>query len=365
MKERLRFDREAARLREEFFAGYIRKNSRAYTVVASVILLLEAAMITRALFVFDFGYWRHKLYFVSYIFLFCATLAALIFVLRNRGGRIKPLTMTLAQHLYCTAIIIWALLVAYLDLVADNTPIVFLTVIMSVAGLSVLHPLYYAVNVLASFAVLLSFPTFAEIHYFQEASRGIYLNLGIFALISVLLASRQYRVSRREYDLTRRLEALSFRDQLTGIFNRRMYDEAMERVAAEDSAAVIALFDLDAFKRINDTYGHDFGDTCLKEAAKQLREAFGDCVYRIGGDEFAAICDADLPDAPENRVEAINRRLETVFPGRSVSLSAGFFLRKKGADMSITAVVEAADKALYEAKKSGKRRGVLHRESGR
>ncbi|MBE7004510.1 MAG: diguanylate cyclase [Ruminococcaceae bacterium] len=340
---------------KEFFAEYIRKNSKAYIVVLSIVLLFEAVMIVRAGFVFNFTRLRHRLYLASYIFLFLTTLVGLYFIVQNRRGRASPGAVTFILHLYCVSIIAWSLLVSYLDLTIGNTPIVYLTVIMSVGGLSVISPAFYAANLILSYAVLLSFNVFADIPYFRSGFSGSYINLFIFVIVSFMLALRNYSVSRREQELSNHLHRLSFRDQLTDVFNRRMYDGELRRIDREDAEVLGCLVDLDSFKTINDTYGHEFGDACLTEVAARLRDAFGERIYRIGGDEFAVICEPDGRAALEAKVNAVNRALEKTFPERGVSISAGFSLRGVGG-RPMDAVMEEADAALYAAKGSGKKR---------
>ena len=346
--------REEAAASEAFFQAYIRKNSRAYITAASVVLALECAMIVRGIFVFDFAKTRHVLYFLSYLFLGAATLGGLICVLRNRAGHMSPGGITLVLHLYCTVIIAWSMLVSYLDVAVGNSPIVYMTVIMSVGGLAVLNPVYYAVNLLLSFGLMLTVGITGHLTYFYES--GSIVNLLIFALISLLLSFRQYRVSRREMELSLHLEDLSYRDQLTGIFNRRMYDEELRRIEGEDAAALLGLFDLDAFKGINDSYGHEFGDLCLQEAAKGLLKAYGERAYRIGGDEFAVLCGERDRAGLEESFREINEGLEAAFPGRSISLSGGFAARRAGSAVRTETVIEDADRALYASKRGGRRR---------
>ncbi len=352
------FNREKRKGREEFFAEYVRKNSAIYIAVTSFILVMELVMIVRGLFMFDFGKIRHVLYFSSYVFLICVTVPALVLVLRNRKSRVSPFVITLFQHLYCVAVIAWALFVSYLDMEAGNSPIVYLTVIISTAGLSLMHPVYYASMLLVSGGVLFSFDLFNEMFYFHDGSRGVVLNLLVYAGCALLLVARQYRVSRAEYEMSRHLEFLSFRDQLTGLFNRRRYDEEMARIVREDSAAVLGMIDIDLFKRINDSYGHDFGDECLRKTAAQLSLAFGERVYRIGGDEFAVICDAGQEDALSGKVEELNRSLEEIFPDKNITVSAGFCPRPQGSGITADELVYITDSALYSAKKSGRRRSV-------
>ncbi len=356
------FDQEKNAAVENFFAAYIRKNSVAYMLVLSIVLLFETFMIARSLLVTDLTLLRSRVYFGAYIFLFCITLAGLVVTVLSRNGRVSETCVTLVLHLYCTGIIIWSLLISYLDMVAGNTPIVYLTVIMSIGGLSVVHPLYYAVNLFFSLFMLLTFRNYGNLPYFTPGKDGIYVNLTVFTIISLILDARHYQISRRELELSQYLEKLSYRDQLTGISNRRMYDSAMRQLDEKDLNAMIGILDLDAFKSINDTWGHDFGDACLCTLAGLLTDQFGEGAYRIGGDEFAVICPPVPHDELERRIDEINRHLHALYPGRDVSISAGFCPRPGGEARDAASAAKAADKALYAAKNGGRNRCCFSEE---
>jgi diguanylate cyclase (GGDEF)-like protein len=156
------------------------------------------------------------------------------------------------------------------------------------------------------------------------------------------------------------------RDALTGLFNRRGFDEraALElaRARREESSVAVAVFDLDYFKRINDEWGHDIGDRVLARAAEVLsaeaREI--DIVARFGGEEFVVL----LPgtDAPSAQVFVERVRRELVLEGDpplpTVRASAG--IRAALAPESIEELLQGADSALYEAKRAGRDRSVLY-----
>ena len=349
------FDEKKNIALEEFFASYARKHRLAYIVVLSVIMLFEGVMIVWGLRMFDFSLLRFQAYLAAYIFLLVVSVLGLIVIILNGKERISARFLTLALHLYCTFIIAWSLLVTYLDLIGGHTPIVFFTVIMSVGGLSVIYPVYYAVNLLISFAALLQLGRLDSISYFETSGYGIYLNLFIFVIVSMLLAARHYQISRRELEMSAYLEGLSFRDQLTGIANRRVYDERMRQADEKDRDVMVGMLDLDGFKGINDTNGHDFGDACLIATAQLLRDAFGDGTFRFGGDEFAVICPPAERAVLEEKISTINNCLAARFPEKNISISAGFCRRRSGTGQTMESAAKAADKALYTAKAGGKR----------
>lgn len=143
-------------------------------------------------------------------------------------------------------------------------------------------------------------------------------------------------------------------DALTGLYNRAVFEN---ECASETSfgKAVLTL-DVDRFKVINDTYGHDVGDAVLKKVAALLKSNFraNDRICRIGGDEFVVIMDDVAPDAAEflsGKFSEISGKLAAAEEGiPSTSVSAGLAFGKEG--VSGETLYKNADKALYEVKNS-------------
>lgn len=162
----------------------------------------------------------------------------------------------------------------------------------------------------------------------------------------------------------------SIRDPLTGLFNRRYLDETLQRetrraVRAEHSLGVLVL-DLDHFKAFNDTYGHDAGDTVLRQTASFLTKSVRseDIVCRYGGEEFVIIlpmADAKTTVARAERIRSHLPELAFLHQGCSlgvVTVSIGVaVLPEHGTEPK--ALFEAADAALYCAKREGRDRVVL------
>ena len=121
------------------------------------------------------------------------------------------------------------------------------------------------------------------------------------------------------------------------------------------------MIDIDHFKEINDNHGHSFGDRVLVAVAKALRSAVRthDTVARLGGEEFAMLVpDADLEDAHEIAERARALIADVEIPGATLSSSAGAAATCIGADRS-GGLFDAADRALYEAKRLGRGRTEL------
>jgi len=166
-----------------------------------------------------------------------------------------------------------------------------------------------------------------------------------------------------------KLKVLSYEDALTGLGNRRAFDNSLEaewqRLNNRDLPLSVAMVDVDHFKAYNDTYGHPRGDAILKTIARALRSAaarHGDLVYRIGGEEFAYLLpNTDLIGAHRVAESARQRvyGLGLTHPMDdivSVSLGVGTVRPSSGA--SPGEFLERVDAALYRAKRLGRNRVV-------
>ncbi len=152
-------------------------------------------------------------------------------------------------------------------------------------------------------------------------------------------------------DLEKRLEELSVRDPLTGCYNRRYVESLRSRLERPTSRWGCLLLDLDDFKKVNDTYGHEEGDRVLQGVAHFIRRhgRAEDVVVRLGGDEFAIFVAAGSPE----ELQTIAERLREVSPFESPApFSLGYAFRELGE--CIEDVVARADRSMYEHKKRNK-----------
>ncbi|HEX4128739.1 MAG TPA: GGDEF domain-containing protein [Pirellulales bacterium] len=158
-------------------------------------------------------------------------------------------------------------------------------------------------------------------------------------------------------------------DPLTGLANRRALDDELSRRLSETKRTRLAfcmmLVDLDHFKRINDTLGHDAGDSVLRQAAEAMRKTMRemDLVARFGGEEFAIVLPAtDLLSgtyAAERLRKAMEQALiEVDGDALKVTISAG--IAEIRADETVTMLLRRADAALYAAKSAGRNTSFLH-----
>lgn len=176
-------------------------------------------------------------------------------------------------------------------------------------------------------------------------------------------------LTRKLETANKRLEQMSMTDGLTGIANRRYFDEIMQqewlRAARGHTSLSLILVDIDYFKAFNDTYGHQAGDYCLKKIASALKDALNrpaDLITRYGGEEFAAILpETDinggvvLAEAMRKKVAKLNLPHKKSKTAAHVSISLGVSSAITEGN-SLTTLIGLADKALYKAKDNGRNR---------
>lgn len=187
------------------------------------------------------------------------------------------------------------------------------------------------------------------------------------------LRSTQKKVQESEArikELEQELEATSDlvrHDQLTGVLNRRGLEEIFAkesaRAARHDTVLCVALLDIDNFKKLNDTLGHQTGDQALVHLATVCRETLRpqDTVARFGGEEFIVLLPETSLDDAVTALTRLQRELTRKFFLHQndkvlITFSAG--LTQMRGDDSLTTVIQRADEAMYEAKRSGKNRVI-------
>lgn len=209
--------------------------------------------------------------------------------------------------------------------------------------------------------------------------RGLDLGVNDFIMRPIerneLLARVRTQIRRQRYAVELRQSmtntlALAVTDELTGLYNRRYFDRhlslMLDKAREQDRDMALMLIDMDYFKEINDTHGHDAGDAVLKEFALRLRRNIRgvDLACRFGGEEFVVL----MPDTDYRQAEGVAERVrmsvaERVFEGSDgtemkITVSVGVTLNEGEHDTPDT-ILKRADIALYRAKREGRNRVVL------
>jgi diguanylate cyclase (GGDEF)-like protein len=201
-----------------------------------------------------------------------------------------------------------------------------------------------------------------------------YAALGSFSLLILVAFLFAGPIMRLMGDF-RRVASQASTDSLTGLANRRMLDEELvlewRRADRVGDSLAFVLLDLDNFKQVNDTHGHQAGDAVLRAVGQVLHTGVRqvDLAGRYGGEEFALILpETDLPGALK-LAERLRAALETTSvelpDGKALQVTASFGVALKDELFSADELVAVADEALYAAKRAGKNRVVPQPASGR
>lgn len=194
---------------------------------------------------------------------------------------------------------------------------------------------------------------------------AVCLSLAVLGVRISILMRAQHTVVRRLNEAIVKHRRLARTDPLTGVENRRSFDEALERElqrSRRGAVSALAVLDVDHFKRINDQYGHAVGDEVLKAVADRLKRSARshDVVARIGGEEFAALLvdvePASVTDAGHRLLAAIRNDVQTSAGPLRVTASLGLAVAS-GSDTA-DELLRAADRRLYAAKLAGRDRMI-------
>ena len=185
-------------------------------------------------------------------------------------------------------------------------------------------------------------------------------------MISELLA-----IFKMKYQYTEK-EFMSVLDGLTGLYNRRQFEIGLEqeynRTKRHPSDFSLAILDIDFFKKVNDTYGHQYGDYVLKTVASLMKQAFRktDLLYRYGGEELIIIMPETNIEGAIIPVQRLRRMIEEYdfdYNGVKAKVTASIGLTMNYQEFDSPAdILKSADEALYKAKESGRNRVVLHEQ---
>ena len=186
-----------------------------------------------------------------------------------------------------------------------------------------------------------------------------------------------YTAIRQDITDKKRVEELSIRDELTKLYNRRHFNDVIEReikrARRDQHYLSFMILDVDFFKQYNDTYGHQAGDTVLKQVAEVLQSSLkrgSDFAFRLGGEEFGIVfSDLDMSKSLEfaeivrDRVHKLEIEHKNSKIDKFVTTSVGLFIAKGTDIVDEDSIFRLADDALYRAKESGRNRTCISDEN--
>ena len=196
------------------------------------------------------------------------------------------------------------------------------------------------------------------------------INYSSFGYFDIMI-SELLTIFKMKYQYTEK-EFMSVLDGLTGLYNRRQFEIGLEqefnRTKRHPADFSLAILDIDFFKKVNDNYGHQYGDYVLKTVADLMKQSFRktDFLYRYGGEELVIIMpETNIEGAiiPVQRLRSSVENYNFEYNGinAKVTVSIGLTMNYSGLS-STTDILKSADEALYKAKESGRNRVILYEQ---
>lgn len=207
--------------------------------------------------------------------------------------------------------------------------------------------------------------------------RRLWQIVGVFALIGIVTlfwARKLRRVNAELHAVNERLAEINRRDALTGLYNRMHFDQTfaptLQHCARNGVPLTLAMIDLDHFKEINDTFGHPFGDACLRHAAAILQRSFQratDTAVRYGGDELIAMIAGGTTAEAIERLEVFRREIERSLIAldsrqSKLTVTIGVWSAIPRFTDDPAQLLKQADAALYRAKRGGRNQMIVAEE---
>ena len=354
-------DRERKKSTFEIIGEHVEKYRISMIVVSIVVSLI--ALFFCIYWQFDEnsgGALSDNLYLASHITFLILSQIMLIFLILNKYKKVSTKVLSIYTHIHSFLLISWATFVCVLDLDLGITPFIYLIAATVIAGLFILEPIFYTVCALASFLTILIFQIINRFTFFEGPYQFEHIaEMVIFVGITIFICFRHFNVTISEHKAKKRLEEMTYYDELTGLLNERSYVTITEQIneniknEKEEPFAVI-LMDVNNLKATNDAYGHRYGCSLVVKCGHTLPELFTTSkLFHVGGDEFVAIV---VDEDYENFDSLYNHFLEVMtyslveFEGVELifSVASGYAKYEKGDRYQD--VLQRADKMMYQNK---------------
>lgn len=335
-----------------------RDNLTFFRMMSLCVMVIESVMLVAYGVFGDPAAAWHTLRIWCYISYFL--LSALSYILSTYViGRKKSHTALMAVGLsYCAGAIIWGMVISATDFIGGKQIFVFITNVLCVAGFAFIKPgisIPFFTSLFGVFYFVLVFVCGANFTF--PVNYSILLFMVILTSVTryhTKLSDAKARVEAER--LNRKLEWISFHDELTSVKNRHSFTRDIRGYF--DKPLRLLLIDIDNFKLMNDTFGHDYGDELLREFTRLLQEQFpGQDIFRYGGDEFIVATENGTSEILLESLRSFQDTLSHLCirgSEQSVTISGGYTIGRPQGQEDIDRMLRQADAALYQSKRNGK-----------
>ena len=300
-------------------------------------------------------------YYVAQGFLLAISITCIILVLLNRKKIISTNAIAVIFHVYSFILMVWATISFIFDLSLGFPEIIYLLLYTIIAGLFVIDPIFFCGNAILSLIAIIVLAIIKPEMFFDGnfVIENI-VNIVAFVLVVITIAFRNYRVTISEFKQAKRLEELSYRDELTGLLNERSYISEVESInndikEGKDVKFAVILMDVNNLKATNDAYGHRFGCSLIVRCGHTLPTLFESSkLFHVGGDEFVAIVKGKDYENFEKTMQNFDKALLyslVEYEGVQLifSVARGYAIREEG--QFYKDVLQIADDEMYKNKK--------------
>ncbi len=346
-------------MKDELMKLSMKDTARNSLIAVPIVILFELYMIISWFFSMDDkSSLGARAYLIGYVSLLAVSILILTFILFARKDIDKNWKkINVMQHVYSVAFVLWALAITFVGAKyrGNFDYLIYLTIVTIVPVFCYLNWIFWSALHLVSSAFVIYIAS-SEPHF-----HSFLINFLVFTIISILASAAMYLIRRTAYKREIQLEREAKRsfkyayiDTLTELPNRRSYLDMINKLESKPkSDLIVAMFDINGLKHVNDKIGHEAGDQLISGAAKCLKEAFlkMGSVYRVGGDEFTGI----LHGSKEELQDAINALHELTKNYKTelideVSISVGYAFLVDNPDETIEGLEIIADRKMYQDK---------------
>ena len=345
-----------------FIANHIKRHNILMIIASSIVTAM--ALVFSLYWIFDtndISNFIDGLYLAGNLFFLFISTALLAVLIIFRHVKFKENVLAIIVHVYVLLLVVWDTLICIIDLKYGYSPIAYLLVITLVTGLFVIEPLFFGTLILSSAITVIVVAVNDKTPFFTgyaETENTIYFIVYFVAIL--LVGLEHYGITLRDYHIEKRLEQMTYYDDLTGLLNERSYlkdIEEIDKLVQEGKLTeyAVILMDLNNLKATNDAYGHRFGCHLVVRCGHTLPIYFKTSkLFHVGGDEYVAIVlDEDYRDF-DNVFKKFSEDLSyslVEFDGRELIFSVAHGYAKYEAGMKYKDVLQKADVAMYANKK--------------
>lgn len=342
----------------EISASYINRYRKIYIAVTLVVALFELVLAIRGLILFNFTKIRSVMYFVSYIVLLASSAYAATFLIIGLKKEQSKMSLNVMINAYSAILLAWAVLMSILDMVGNGYPIIYLTVLIVLASIVPINPSLFVPLTVVSGASLIVFNRFFGNP--DALGDGDYINIGVFLIMSIFVAYRNYKVTENEENHKKELTRLSKVDVLTGLGNENSYYSFLDILTKKDGSKqkyAVMVLDLNGLKATDDTYGHRYGAFLVSEVGRILPTIFTkSALFHTGGDEFVVIILSEYDNLDE-LVKKLDETLaftKVTYEGVELTLSVARGIARHKPGETYNETYQRADEDMYINKKEVK-----------